>query len=162
MTTYLQTELPLGPRIVDAPGDLLAADVDALVNAVNCVGVMGKGIALQFKAEHPLNFAAYAEACRRGEVRPGRVFVGPASGERARWILNVPTKRHWRDRSRLADVEAGLADLAARVVELGVGSLAVPALGCGLGGLSWSQVRPLIVDHLAPTGARVLIFGPRG
>jgi O-acetyl-ADP-ribose deacetylase (regulator of RNase III) len=90
-------------------GDILEADVDALVNTVNCVGVMGRGIALQFKRAFPANFKSYAAACKRGEVQPGRMFVtetGLLTGPR--YIINFPTKRHWRSKSRMEDIEAGL------------------------------------------------------
>lgn len=159
---FQQTELPIGPSIVETDGDLLRADADALVNAVNCVGVMGKGIALQFKRRFPDNFDAYAAACREGRLRPGRIFVGPAGeGERARYVVNFPTKRHWRDASRLSDVAAGLDHLADWLRMGLVSSIAVPALGCGLGGLRWADVRPLVTSTLGATGVRVLLYGPK-
>ncbi|TDC02081.1 appr-1-p processing domain-containing protein [Micromonospora fluostatini] len=119
---------------------------------------MGKGIALQFKQRFPEAFTAYRNACNAGEVRPGRVFAHPTKGQ---WILHVPTKRHWRDQARLDDVQAGVQDLARRITQLRIASVAVPALGCGLGGLRWEDVRPLIVSALEPTGARMLLYGPR-
>lgn len=126
-------------------GDLLTADVAAVVNTVNCVGVMGKGLALQVKQAYPAVFRSYAAACRRGEVQPGRVLTVPTGNEgNPRYIINFPTKRHWRDHSQLADIEAGLVVLVAEVRRLGLGSIAVPALGCGNGGLEWAVVRPLI------------------
>uniref|UniRef100_A0A7C5VHX4 Macro domain-containing protein n=1 Tax=Thermus caliditerrae TaxID=1330700 RepID=A0A7C5VHX4_9DEIN len=143
-------------------GNLLEARADALVNAVNTVGVMGKGIALQFKRAFPENYRAYAAACRRGEVRVGRIFVydrGPQS--RPRYILNFPTKRDWRQPSRLEYIEAGLADLVRVVQELGVRSLAVPALGAGNGGLPWPAVRERIQAALGILeGVEVLVFEP--
>src|SRR6516164_7422365 len=90
-------------------GDILKADAEALVNTVNCVGIMGRGIALQFKNKFPENFRAYAAACERGEVQPGRMFVfetGWVTGPK--YILNFPTKRHWRGKSRIEDIDAGL------------------------------------------------------
>lgn len=143
-------------------GNLLEAEVEALVNAVNTVGVMGKGIAQQFKRAFPENYRAYAAACRRGEVQVGRIFVhdrGPQS--RPRYILNFPTKRDWRQPSRLEYIEAGLADLVRVVRELGVRSLAVPALGAGNGGLPWPAVRERIRVALeALEGVEVLVFEP--
>lgn len=126
-------------------GDLLQANVEALVNPVNCVGVMGRGLAAQFKIAFPENFAIYVEACARGELAPGRMLVTRTGREsNPRWIINFPTKRHWRGRSRLDDIEHGLGALVADVRRLGIRSLAVPPLGCGLGGLDWSEVRPRI------------------
>lgn len=135
---------------------MLDADVEALVNAVNCVGVMGKGLALQFKQRFPEYFAAYAEACAAGEVRLGRVHVARLE----RCFISFPTKRHFRSRSRLPDVRAGLDDLARVIGELGMRSVAVPALGCGLGGLDWGEVEPLIEEKLGTLGARVVVYPP--
>ena len=130
-------------------GDILAEDAEALVNTVNCVGVMGSGIALQFKKAFPENFRAYAEACERGEVRPGRMFVFETLQiTNPRYIINFPTKRHWRGNSRIADIQAGLTDLVAAVREREIRSIAVPPLGSGLGGLEWSDVLPLIEKAL--------------
>jgi O-acetyl-ADP-ribose deacetylase (regulator of RNase III) len=149
--------------IRDAHGDLLSADVDALVNTVNTVGVMGKGIALQFKKRFPGNFKAYAAACKAGDVETGRMFVFDAGQlVRPRWIVNFPTKRHWKSTSRLEDIDAGLDDLAKVIAELGIRSIAVPPLGCGLGGLRWTDVKPLIEAKLAGVDAEILVFGPEG
>lgn len=146
-------------------GDLLAQDVDALVNTVNTVGVMGKGIALQFKRAWPEMFTAYAAACEHGEVQPGRVHVwetGALTGPR--FIVNFPTKRHWKDPSRLEDIRSGLADLVRVINEWGVTSIAVPPLGCGNGGLTWGDVEPLITGALGPIAGRVdvRVFAPAG
>jgi len=113
-------------------GDILQADVDALVNPVNCRGVTGRGLALQFKNAWPENFTAYAAACARGEVKPGRMFVF-ALGQPAnpKYIVNFPTKRHWRDNSRMADIDAGLAALVGEIEHRSIRSIAVPALGSG-------------------------------
>lgn len=139
------TEAGSAKVITETGGDLLDAEVDALVNTVNTVGVMGKGLALQFRRAYPAMFAEYAKEARAGQVRLGRMHVWDnRAGEMPRYIVNFPTKGHWRDRSRLADIETGLEDLAAVVTRLGVASIAVPPLGCGLGGLAWAQVRPLI------------------
>lgn len=149
--------------IREGHGDLLSADVDALVNTVNTVGVMGKGIALQFKKRFPGNFKAYAAECKAGDVVTGRMFVfdaGPLVGPR--WIINFPTKRHWKSNSRMEDIEAGLDDLARVIADLGIRSIALPPLGCGLGGLRWSEVKPLIKAKLASIDADVLVFGPEG
>src|SRR3954451_2786243 len=133
-----------------AHGNLLTADVQALVNTVNTVGVMGKGIALQFKRAYPANFSAYRTACERGDIRLGEMFLFDTAikGPR-RYIINFPTKRHWKSSSRLADIEAGLSDLVRVVAEHSITSIAIPALGCGNGGLDWRQVRPLIEQACA-------------
>lgn len=145
-------------------GNLLEAKAEALVNTVNCIGVMGKGIALQFKQVFPENFKQYKQACDRGEVQPGRMLtVATGALFNPRYIINFPTKRHWRGKSRLEDIEVGLEALVAEVQCLGIQSIAIPPLGCGNGGLDWAVVKPLIVDAFAdlPTVA-VLIFEPVG
>lgn len=145
-------------------GDILAADAEALVNTVNCVGVMGRGIALQFKKAFPENFRAYAAACEQELVQPGHMFVFDA-GElaRPRWIINFPTKRHWRGKSRLEDIEAGLVDLVRKIEALGIRSIAVPPLGSGLGGLDWSIVRPMIERALSSVpDLQATVFEPGG
>ena len=143
-------------------GDLFKEDAEALVNSVNCVGVMGRGIALQFKNVFPENFKAYAAACKREEVQPGRMFVFETGQlTNPRYIINFPTKRHWRGRSRLGDIEAGLAALVEEIRERGILSIALPPLGSDLGGLSWTDVRPRIEEALgAVGGVRVVVFEP--
>ena len=145
-------------------GDLLAEEADALVNTVNCVGRMGAGIALQFKKAWPENFRAYAAACRDGEVRPGRMLTYETNQlALPRYIINFPTKRHWRGRSRLEDIDAGLVALAEEIRRLDLKSIAVPPLGAGLGGLSWHQIRPHIERALgAFPDLRVVVFEPHG
>jgi O-acetyl-ADP-ribose deacetylase (regulator of RNase III) len=143
-------------------GNLLEADVEALVNTVNTVGVMGKGVALQFRRAFPENYEAYAAAVGRGEVVPGRVFTWDTGRlEGPRFIFNFPTKRHWRGRSRLTDIEAGLDDLRRLLIEYDVRSVALPALGCGLGGLAWTDVRPRIEAALDDLPIRVVVFPPQ-
>ena len=146
-------------------GDMFTEDVEALVNSVNCVGVMGRGIALQFKNIFPENFKAYAEACKREEVQPGRMFVfetGQMMGA-PRYIINFPTKRHWRGKSRMEDIEAGLNALAEEIAERNIRSIALPPLGSGLGGLEWSMVRSRIGSALRDIDdLRVVVFEPGG
>ncbi len=145
-------------------GDLFAEDAEALVNTVNCVGVMGRGVALQFKQRFPENFNAYAAACKQGDVQPGRMFVFE-TGElgNPQYIINFPTKRHWRGKSRMGDIVDGLAALKAEVQERGICSIAVPPLGSGLGGLDWTEVRTHIVDALEGLDEmRVIVFEPGG
>jgi O-acetyl-ADP-ribose deacetylase (regulator of RNase III) len=145
-------------------GDILQARADALVNTVNCVGVMGRGIALQFKRAFPQNFKAYAAACKREEVRPGRMFIFETGAlEGPRYIVNFPTKVHWRGKSRLEYIESGLEALVADVHRLAIHSIAIPPLGSGLGGLSWSEVRPLIDRALTELpGVDALVYEPAG
>lgn len=145
-------------------GDILKADAEALVNTVNCVGFMGRGIAAQFKRAFPQNFRAYQAACRREDVRPGHMFVVETGRDaNPRYIINFPTKRHWRGKSRIEDIEAGLTALVAEIQNRGIRSVAIPPLGCGLGGLEWLDVRPRIERALAPlVDVRVLLFAPGG
>lgn len=150
--------------ITEATGNLLDAPAEALVNTVNTVGVMGKGVALQFKRAFPENFVAYERACKAGDVQPGRIFVFETHAlSGPRYILNFPTKRHWRGFSRIEDIEAGLRALVAEVRRLGVRSVAVPPLGCGNGGLDWAEVRPRIEQAFsALPEVQVLLFAPSG
>ncbi len=144
-------------------GDILKAEAEALVNTVNCVGVMGRGIALQFKEAFPANYKAYAAACKREEVQPGRMFVFD-TGELTppRYIINFPTKRHWRGKSRIEDIQSGLAALVDEVRKRGIRSIAIPPLGSGLGGLDWADVRPLIASAFSELpDVDVLVFEPR-
>lgn len=144
-------------------GDILKTEAEALVNTVNCVGVMGRGIALQFKKAFPENFSAYADACSLGQVRPGRMFVF-ATGNltNPRYIINFPTKRHWRGASRLSDIELGLVALADEIRNRGIRSIAIPPLGAGLGGLDWAQVRSAIEHALSSLeDVSITVFEPR-
>lgn len=146
-----------------AKGNLLESGADAMVNTVNTVGVMGKGIALMFKEAFPPNFREYEAACKRGAVRTGEMFVTerPSMLGAPRWIINFPTKEHWRGRSRLEWIEAGLRDLRRVVVERQIRSIALPPLGCGNGGLDWGVVRPLIERSLAELpDVDVVIYEP--
>jgi O-acetyl-ADP-ribose deacetylase (regulator of RNase III) len=147
-----------------AKGNLLEADVQALVNTVNTVGVMGKGIALQFRETFPENYKFYQKACQHGEVEIGKMLVYD-SGRfvNPRYIINFPTKRHWREPARIEDIAAGLPDLVHVIRELGIESAAVPPLGCGSGGLDWNKVRPLIMQHLNNLpDVKVFLYEPAG
>lgn len=145
-------------------GDILDTEADALVNTVNCVGVMGKGIALQFKRAFPQNYEAYRKVCKAGEVRLGKMFVF-STGKLLppRFIINFPTKGHWKAKSRAQDIRLGLQDLVAQVRRLKIASIAVPPLGCGYGGLDWDEVRPLIEEAFAQVpDVRVFLYEPAG
>jgi O-acetyl-ADP-ribose deacetylase (regulator of RNase III) len=143
-------------------GDVLQADTEALINTVNCVGVMGRGVALQFKNAYPANFKFYEEACERGEVRPGHMLVFETGQlTNPKYIINFPTKRHWRGKSRIEDIESGLKTLAEEIRKRHIHSIAVPPLGSGLGGLDWNDVRPRIEAALRGLiYVRVIIFEP--
>ncbi len=144
-------------------GEILAEDVDALVNTVNCVGVMGRGIALQFKDAFPGNYHAYRSACERDQVRLGSMFVFETGRlTNPRYIINFPTKHHWRGKSRIEDIETGLTALRNVIRVREIRSIAIPPLGSGLGGLNWNDVRPRIESALQDLDAlRVVVFEPR-
>lgn len=150
--------------ITEAEGNLLKAPVEALVNTVNTQGVMGKGIALQFKNAFPVMFKDYAAAAKRGEVALGHMHVWPTRALNGpKFVVNFPTKGHWRSKSRISDIDSGLRDLVRVVRELGIASIAVPPLGCGNGGLEWADVEPRIraaFDELPEVDVRV--FPPAG
>lgn len=143
-------------------GDILQSDVEALVNTVNCVGVMGRGVALQFKNRFPGNFEAYAAACSSELVQPGRMFVYETrSLTNPKFIINFPTKRHWKGKSRIEDIESGLQALVAEVRARDIRSIAIPPLGAGLGGLDWADVRSRIVNAMsALDDVRIVVFEP--
>jgi O-acetyl-ADP-ribose deacetylase (regulator of RNase III) len=143
-------------------GNLLEADAEALVNTVNTEGMMGKGIALQFKKKYPEMYEGYRRACEIGKVIPGRMYVFERSdGFNPRYIINFPTKRHWRSPSRMKDIEIGLAALKEEIEKRGIRSVAVPALGCGNGGLDWQEVRPAIERALKGlSNVKVSLFPP--
>lgn len=145
-------------------GNLLQADVEALVNTVNCIGYMGKGIALQFKQAFPANFKEYEAVCKAGRLTVGNMLIHDNGALlNPRYIVNFPTKRHWRGNSRIEDIAAGLKTLVADVQQLKITSIAIPPLGCGLGGLQWTDVRPLIENAFAALpNVRVLLFEPNG
>lgn len=148
--------------ITYAKGNLLNADVEAVVNTVNTVGVMGKGIALMFKEAFPKNFKKYQAACKRDEVEVGRVFVtetGKLMGPK--WIINFPTKKHWRPPTKMEWITEGLKDLRKVIENNNIRSVAVPPLGCGNGGLDWNDVRPAIEDALGSlSGVEVIVYEP--
>ena len=145
-------------------GDIFAEDVEALVNSVNCVGIMGRGVALQFKRAFSENFKAYEDACKRKDVQPGRMFVFETGQLTSpRYIINFPTKRHWRGKSRIEDIETGLKALAQVIRERNIRSIALPPLGSGLGGLDWPEVRgqmQAVLEEL--DDLKVVIFEPGG
>lgn len=144
-----------------AHDNLLKSDAEALINTVNTVGVMGKGIALQFRDKYPLNYELYRKACLKKEVQIGRMFV--TKTERLghpKYIINFPTKVHWKGNSQLDYIERGLDDLIQVIDEYKIESVAVPPLGCGYGGLDWNVVKPLLIDKLGNLDADVYLYEP--
>jgi Predicted phosphatase homologous to the C-terminal domain of histone macroH2A1 len=147
--------------IIPGKGNIIDANVEAVINTVNELGVMGKGLALEFKSRYPANFKAYEDACQRGEVSVGKMFVtehfdmfGP------RWLINFPTKRDWRNGSRLEWIEAGLLDLQGVIADKSIRSIAVPPLGCGNGGLDWKVVRGIICESFSRSPCEVHLYEP--
>lgn len=143
---------------------LLESNSEALVNTVNTVGVMGKGIALLFKNNYKENYRRYRVACRKNEIQIGKVFcvqvrdtqkdlygdkLETHSAENPRWIINFPTKQHWRNPSKIEWIEAGLIDLKRVIKEKGIKSISLPQLGCGNGGLVWEDVKIKIEEAFA-------------
>ena len=134
----------------------------ALVNTVNTEGIMGKGLALQFKRRFPENFLAYAAACKRNEVKIGKMFIVPYNGlEGLKYLINFPTKVSWRNKSKIEDIVSGLQALKKEIVSLGITSVAIPPLGCGLGGLSWNIVkREIDMTFSDFDAADIIVFAP--
>jgi O-acetyl-ADP-ribose deacetylase (regulator of RNase III) len=144
-------------------GDILRDESEVLVNTVNCVGIMGRGIALQFRNAFPDNFKAYAKACQQQELQPGKLFVYETGRLNPRYIVNFPTKRHWRGKSRLEDIEAGLDALVQFIRERQIRSIAIPPLGSGLGGLRWQDVKKRIERALADLpNVQITVYEPSG
>lgn len=147
-------------------GDMFSEPVEAIVNTVNCVGVMGKGVALEFKNRWPANFLAYKELCNAKGLKPGQMYVFDTkelfASEGPRYLINFPTKAHWRSKSKIEYIENGLDALADVIREYGITSIAIPPLGCGNGGLDWADVRPLIEAKLSPLNSvDVILFAPK-
>jgi O-acetyl-ADP-ribose deacetylase (regulator of RNase III) len=144
-------------------GDLFTTEADAIVNTVNCVGIMGRGIALQFKNVYPANFKAYKAACNADLVQPGRMFVFETGKFTPRLIINFPTKRHWKGKSRIEDIDSGLVALVQEIKARNIKSIAIPPLGAGLGGLNWDDVLPRIKAALQNIpDLHVMVFEPNG
>lgn len=150
--------------IKETSGNLFEAKTEALINAVNCVGVMGKGIALQFKQKFPAEyFTAYKLACQNGELAIGKVQVFELENVQTnpRFIINFPTKNHWREPSKIEYIESGLQSLVEAVERYEIKSIAMPALGCGLGGLEWAAVRGLVEKFFGEAqNVLILLFSP--
>jgi O-acetyl-ADP-ribose deacetylase (regulator of RNase III) len=144
-------------------GNLLEDQAEAYVNTVNTVGVMGKGIALQFKQAFPEVFKQYTKDCKLGNLKVGRMHVVPVKTlTNPQYIINFPTKKHWKEPSEMAYIESGLQDLVKVIKELGIQSIAIPPLGCGNGGLAWEEVRPRIEQAFKEVPVNVHLYGPAG
>lgn len=145
-------------------GDILKADAEALVNTVNCVGIMGRGIALQFKNAFPENFKLYKSVCDRKELEPGKLFVYATNRfYNPKYVINFPTKKHWKGKSRIEYIESGLKALIKEISERKICSIAIPPLGSGLGGLPWEDVRKRIEKAFKQMqDVRVLLYEPSG
>lgn len=148
-------------------GDIFDAQADAIINPVNCVGVMGKGLALEFKKRFPISSKGYIEACARNIVKIGELFVftptrDPWWRENGQYVIHFPTKKHWRDPSKLEYVESGVQDFGRVFCSLKIKSVAIPALGCGCGGLDWEIVKPVIIEGLryVDEKIKVVLFEP--
>ena len=136
--------------IFERIGNILKANAQALVNPVNCVGVAGKGLALLFRRAWPANYNIYVAACKNGQLRPGRLHIFPTGRlGNPKWIINFPTEDDWRDKSKLIYIEAGLDALVIACLTNRIERVAIPPLGCGLGGLKWEDVEPLIRERFA-------------
>ncbi|GGF71020.1 Appr-1-p processing protein [Terasakiella brassicae] len=152
--------------IIYTKGDMFKTDADAIVNTVNCVGVMGKGVALTFKNKWPKNFKAYKAECDAKRLRPGKMFIfengDMLSQERPRYLINFPTKDHWRGKSKMSFIEDGLNDFVAQVQKLEIKTVALPPLGCGNGGLPWKDVKAVIEQKLsAVEGIEFIVYAPK-
>lgn len=142
-------------------GNLLEADAEALVNTVNCVGVMGRGIALQFKQAFPENTRVYERACRAKELHPGKMLVVPTGVVNPKYVINFPTKNHWKGKSQLSFIREGLKALLQEVISRRIKTIAIPPLGCGNGGLDWGDVLPLIRNAFGDhQEIRAWVFAP--
>ena len=148
--------------IIYKTGNIFEENAEAIVNTVNCIGVMGRGIALQFKKNYPANFKAYASACKKNEIKPGEMFVFKTNSlHNPQYIINFPTKRHWRDKSQIEDIKSGLHALVDIIEKNNIQSISIPPLGCGLGGLNWADVRQLIIKTFHNvSNINVVVFEP--
>ncbi|HRN56196.1 MAG TPA: macro domain-containing protein [Agriterribacter sp.] len=142
-------------------GNIFDFEAEALVNTVNTVGVMGKGIALQFKERFPLNYKLYAAACKKGDVQIGKMFVTPTNSMiNPKWIINFPTKKHWMHKSSYIYLELGLDDLLKQIQQLNIQSIVIPPLGTGQGGLNWEKVKRIIELKLSLCKSDIIVCEP--
>ncbi|WP_027710347.1 macro domain-containing protein [Zooshikella ganghwensis] len=143
-------------------GDIFTAESDAIVNPVNCMGIMGKGLALEFKKRFPDNFEHYKIECQQGNLSPGiTLFYESSTLGKKIFIINFPTKNHWREKSKLSYIDDGLTDLLRKLNDYSINTVTLPALGVGLGGLPWQQVKLLLVKKLAPSEIEFTVMEPK-
>jgi O-acetyl-ADP-ribose deacetylase (regulator of RNase III) len=143
---------------VEVQGDILQSELQVIINPVNCVGAMGRGLAKQVKDKYPGVYREYVNVCKYIGLKPGEAHCRPLT--ETQWVFNVPTKRHWRDKSKIDDVEKGLIGIVDNMRKLGFTTVAVPALGCGEGGLEYEEVKPLILKHLNQPNWTVHLYLP--
>ena len=142
-------------------GNIFFEDADAIVNTVNCVGVMGRGLALQYKNKFPQNFKEYALACKEGQVVPAKMFVFQTGQlTNTKYIINFPTKRYWKGKSKIEDIENGLDDLRGLIDKLQIKSIAIPQLGSRIGGLSWMNVQNIVASKLSDVESKIVVYEP--
>jgi O-acetyl-ADP-ribose deacetylase (regulator of RNase III) len=141
-------------------GDLFKSKAQVLVNPVNCVGVMGAGIAKEFKRRFPKMFVAYKKACDEGKLHPGTLMLWKDRESLDRYVLNFPTKKHWRSKSKLVWIEEGMQFFTKHHKEWNIRSIAFPALGCGKGGLDWKDIKPIFKKYLSDVDINVFVFEP--
>lgn len=161
METWENTFLFIIDMICFLQGDLLQSSAQALVNTVNTVGVMGKGIALQFKQRFPYNYKVYKEACKKGTLQVGEMLIVKEPDlVRERYIINFPTKAHWKSPSKIEYIESGLQALRESIKVHQIESIALPPLGCGNGGLDWHMVKPIITEALEGLDIDIYVYEP--
>lgn len=146
--------------IIYKQGNLFEDEAEAFVNAVNLVGVMGAGIALQFKKRYPEMFKDYKKQCKAGKLALGTMHVYKRKEENPKYIINFPTLYHWKDKSKLKDIKQGLEDLLTVVKKKKIKSIAIPALGCGVGGLEWREVKQVIENTFKDSKVQVHLYEP--
>ena len=142
-------------------GDIFSGNYQAITNTVNCVGVMGNGIALEFKTRYPDMFNKYVLLCKENKIQVGQVWLWYRLADTPEFIVNFPTKKHWRNPSELEWIESGLDNLRTQVVKYSITTLALPALGCANGGLKFDEVLPLIENKLSDLDTKVFVFSPK-
>lgn len=143
-------------------GNIFEVETEALVNAVNTVGVMGKGLALQFKKKYPKNFKVYQGACKKGTFKTGQVLVVDEGDLfHKKWVINFPTKAHWKNPSQYEYLETGLTALKKALADFGIKSVAIPALGCGNGGLDWDKVKAMLETALTDSDIQIQVYLPK-
>ena len=139
--------------------NIFDSTAEAVVNPVNCIGVMGAGLALRFKEKFPANFKEYEKICKAGELVLGGLFIVEQNTS-PKYIINFPTKDHWRDKSDSRDIRLGLKTLKKEILLQEIKTIAIPALGCGLGGLDWSEVKNIIEEELKDLSVQIFIHEP--